>query len=146
MEIRFRTAYGPKEKVRLDCKDKSLARQSMKQEADINYIVRKYQKTGVIEHLKKYEGEYGQFDAIDFHEAMNVVAEANSMFETVPSEIRARFDNDPGKFLDFVTDEKNRDEMVELGLARRPEVVDPPGELNPPEPPPEPPPEVPPAE
>jgi len=67
-------------------------------------------------HSRTYEGEYGEFAAIDYHEAMNTVVEAQSMFETVPSEIRSRFGNDPGAFLKFVLDEKNSDEMRDMGL------------------------------
>ena len=38
------------------------------------------------------------------------------MFEELPATIRKKFENDPAKFLDFVNDERNADEMVELGL------------------------------
>jgi hypothetical protein len=38
----------------------------------------------------------------------------------LPSDIRAKFDNDPGEFFEFCTDPKNADEMVQLGLREAP--------------------------
>lgn len=38
------------------------------------------------------------------------------MFEDLPSQIRSRFENRPDKFLDFVNDENNQQEMVKMGL------------------------------
>lgn len=40
---------------------------------------------------------------------------------TLPAKVRDRFSNDPGKFLAFVDDPKSREEMYELGLAKRPD-------------------------
>jgi hypothetical protein len=40
------------------------------------------------------------------------------MFMSLPAKIRSRFQNDPGAFLDFVQNPENRDEMIELGLAK----------------------------
>lgn len=116
-ELPFKTAYGPKISVDLKCTDDSLAIQSAKQDCDINFILQSYQRTGVTTHLEKRKGNYGDFDAVDFQEAMNIVADARSMFETVPSQIREQFNNDPAQFLKFVTDEKNLPEMREMGLA-----------------------------
>lgn len=117
----------PKLKVQLICEDPSRAKQSMKEETDINFIIRRFQKTGVIEHAKQFAGTYEDFMDIDFHQAMNVVAEAESMFLTVPSSIRKRFNNDPGEFLAFATDPKNLTEMREIGLApAAPDVTQPP--------------------
>lgn len=124
--MEFITAYGPKIVVNTENNEPSMAKQSMKGECDINFIIQRFQKTGVIEHQREHEGNYGEFTQLDYHEAMNVVAEANSMFETVPSNIRKKFDNDPGKFLQFVTDAKNLDEMRDLGLAEQEiEVIEP---------------------
>ncbi|AXL15257.1 internal scaffolding protein [Microviridae sp.] len=113
----FRTAYGPKLKVQATPVGESRARQSMKDECDINNIMKRYQKTGLISHLKTYQGQYGEFADINFHEAMNAVASAQSMFETVPSRIRALFNNDPGRFIEFATDPANLPELRKLGLA-----------------------------
>lgn len=97
-----------------------LTKQAFKKDCDINYIMQKYEKTGVVEHLSRYNGQYGDFsDVQDYHSSLNQVIAADEMFMTLPAGVRKEFDNDPGKFLDFVGDPKNEDRMVELGLAHR---------------------------
>ena len=60
-------------------------------------ILRRYEKDGVLNHLNKYQGNFGDFTgAVDYHEAMNIVAKADQMFMDLPASIRARFGNDPG--------------------------------------------------
>ena len=114
--MKFRTAYKDKIQSPFVTEGPSLTKQSMMQECDINFIINKFQKTGVIEHEKAYKGDYGEFESLDFHTAMTMVAEAESMFETVPSSIRKQFDNDPGRFLEFVQNEENKPEMLQMGL------------------------------
>lgn len=93
--------------------------QSMAAECDINNIMRQYEQTGLIAHVNQYEGEYGDFtDVVDYQTACNVVMMANEMFSTLPSTVRARFQNDPSAFLAFVDDPANKEEMVKLGLSR----------------------------
>jgi len=74
----------------------------------------KYQKTGVIDHINEHGATYGdQPSAADFHTAMNLVADTESMFEELPSSVRESFDNDPTKFLDYIEDEERRNEILE---------------------------------
>jgi phage internal scaffolding protein len=47
---------------------------------------------------------------------MNFIAEAQSMFNDLPSSIRDRFANDPGTFLDFCSNDVNRKELAQMGL------------------------------
>lgn len=99
----------------------SLTQQSMKDDCDINRIMKKFEDTGVIEHQRQFQGHYGDFlGAGDYHDAMNQILAAQEMFETVPAKLRARFGNDPALFLEFVQDPENAEELVELGLATRP--------------------------
>lgn len=96
-------------------------KQSHRDECDINQIMRKFERNGVLEHYNEFAGSYGDFtDAPGFHEAQNIVLDAIDMFSTVPSKIRAEFDNDPSKFLTFTQDEKNKEKLYEMGLATRP--------------------------
>lgn len=94
-----------------------LTEQSHKESCDMRFIMRKYEKEGIVQHVSKYKGTYGDFvNQPDFQTAMNIIAEASSMFETVPSRIRAQFYNDPGRFLEFVQDPRNIDAMKKMGL------------------------------
>jgi phage internal scaffolding protein len=125
---KYKTAYDyPNHmKVEIDATQGGMTKQSMQEECDINKIMAKFQRTGNVSHLNKYEGKYGDATSIDLHSAMNVVTNAHTMFNELPSETRTKFKNDPGLFLDFVQDEKNQEEMVKMGLAkatRAPDIV-----------------------
>lgn len=98
-----------------------MAKQSMKDECNINNIVARFQRTGVVDHLNKHGPNYGFADSITLHESMEIVRKAQEMFDDLPSEIRKRFVNDPAAFLDFVQNPENQDEAVRLGLAVKPE-------------------------
>ena len=54
--------------------------------------------------------------APEFQEAQNIIAEAKSMFETVPSRIRSDFKNDPELFIAFMQNPKNREAIEDYGL------------------------------
>lgn len=80
--------------------------------------MRKYKETGVLNHVNAHQGTYMEYpDSIDYHEAQNIIAEAASMFETVPSHIRADFQNDPAKFLDFMQNPDNTQAIHDYGLS-----------------------------
>ena len=98
----------------------SMTRQEFKDECDINQIMRRYYKTGVISHVNKYQGVYGDCPASDFTEAVALVERAEGMFSELPAHVRKRFENDPAQFLAFVEDESNREEAVLLGLIEVP--------------------------
>ena len=114
----FVTAYGPKLKVRISDFGEDMAKQSMKDECDINQIMARYIKTGVLEHVRTYSPEYGYATGLDFKEAMDLVVGAQAMFSELPSAIRKRFANDPAQFLDFVSNPDNVEELRKLGLTK----------------------------
>lgn len=119
---KFQTAFGPHRVVNLNQEGEvTMTHQSFKNECDINLIISKFEKTGLIEHVNKVHGNYGDFiDSVDYQYCMNQVLEARESFSSLPSKIRKRFDNDPRLFLEFAQDERNRDEMIELGLIQVP--------------------------
>jgi phage internal scaffolding protein len=126
----FRKAYDKSSRYTFSTTGPSLTHQSMAPECDINTIMKKYEKTGILEHRNNFEGQYADFTNTpsDYHESMNAVIAADEMFQTLPSGVRRRFHNDPGYFLDFVGNPANQDEIIKLGLATRvpePDLVDP---------------------
>lgn len=108
--------------------DDGLTKQSMRDETDINLIMAKYQKTGMINFVNSRKGEYMEVPDVDFQTAMDAVVQGNQMFADMPSNLRKQFNNDPGQFMDFVHNPENKEAMYELGLAERPEGWVPPGE------------------
>lgn len=94
-----------------------MTKQSHAAESDINNIMDRYFKTGIVEHVATVQGKYGDFTSIPtYQEALDKIRRAQEMFMSLPSDIRAKFQNDPGEFLDFATNPENRDEMIEMGL------------------------------
>lgn len=88
-------------------------------DCDINVILRRYQATGAVPVAKS--GVYGDFaDIGDFATCLDKINKAKSEFEALPSNIRARFGNDPKSYVDFVLDPANFDEAVRLGLRVKP--------------------------
>jgi phage internal scaffolding protein len=127
MKAMIRTVYSDYPVCKQPVGDEpSLTQQQFAAEADINNIIARYERTGIlVDPLVNRRGEpiYGDFSNIDsFFEAQVKVAKAKEMFEALPAKIRDRFGGDPGKLIAFVEDEGNRDEAIELGLIERPEV------------------------
>lgn len=116
---KYRSRSSARVPVRIDFKDDpGRAKQSMRDECDINRIMAKYQKTGVIAHVNKHSGVYADVQPIEYQEAMNTLIAADRMFAELPATARKRFHNDPVEFLTFVQDPQNIEEMRKLGLAK----------------------------
>lgn len=112
----------------LVCDDPSRAVQADMVDADINVIVKRFGLTGTLPQSLRMP-EYADYDAIfDFQSAQAVILQAQEQFMTIPADIRARFENSPQLFTEFVLDPKNVEETVRLGLAvaRPPKVEEPP--------------------
>lgn len=92
--------------------------QAHKDTCDINLIIKKYDKTGLISHISKIEAEFGNMTGLDFQESQNKILRAMAMFNALPSKIRNRFKNNPAKLLEFMDDANNREEAITLGLIR----------------------------
>lgn len=100
----------------------SMTKQSFKDECDINNILKQYKVTGMFAHInaKAAQGVYTDLpDPLDFQASLEIVKEANAAFASLPSKVRARFDNNPEAFLAFCSNPANQDELVALGLATK---------------------------
>lgn len=103
----------------LKCEDKTLAQQQFRDECDINVLFARYLESGEMPQIQETLS-YGNFEGIfDFQTAMNAVRDAEGMFTQLPARIKNRFDNDPQRLLEFMSDPKNRDEAEFLGLVNK---------------------------
>lgn len=94
-----------------------MCEQAHKDECDMHVILRKQKKTGILNHTNQYAGTYGDFSsAPEYQEAQNLIADAASMFETVPAFIRAQFNNDAMQFVEFMQNNKNIEDIEAMGL------------------------------
>lgn len=117
-EFEIRYAYGPRRRSTAPEGGKTMVQQSLKDETDINKIMAKYEKHGVLTHVMKYAGDYGDFSTVpDYREGLDRVIAAQNMFMELPAKIRDRFGNNPANFIEFATTEGNIDELRAMGLA-----------------------------
>ena len=101
----------------LKCLDESLTQQQFKDEADINTIVDRFMKSGVLP-TPAVMPQYVDFEGVfDYQSAMNVVRQADENFMRMDAKIRARFNNSPQEFLEFFANPENTEEAIRLGLA-----------------------------
>jgi phage internal scaffolding protein len=106
-------------RVRSAVGSESRTKQSFRTECNINKIMEKHQRTGLINHLSTKSPLYGDFSEMnDYHTSYNRVLDAQKEFLTLPSRLRKRFDNDAGKLMNFLHDPKNLDEAIKLGLLK----------------------------
>lgn len=113
----IKSAYSKKLKQIISFPEQSPhTRQEFKDECDINTIMAQYERTGELFHINEAAPQYMDCNGDDFRASMDYIAGAFSMFEELPSKIRAQFDNDPAAFLDFTSQEKNLPEMAAMGL------------------------------
>lgn len=117
----------------VDCQaaDDGKTRQEFAEEADINILMDRYKQTGIPPALNA-DGSRLYLDVSDvpdFMTAHQIVIDANNAFMALNADARAEFQNDPAKFMEFVSQGKNdeykRERLREWGLLE-PEKVEPP--------------------
>lgn len=113
---------GPK--VVVDTRgDPVRTKQSFRTEADINWIVARYQRTGMLTDpgkVSRREAIFADFSEVgDFQDAQERIIKGREAFDSLSAEVRRRFDNEPGKLLDFMADEANLKEAQDLGIIEK---------------------------
>jgi len=99
----------------------SMTRQSFAKEANINTIMGRYAVSGVLVDPMNVDSSrvarFGDFsDIADYGHLLNRLNSAQADFMTLPSAVRAKFDNDVEKALQFISVPENVVESVKLGL------------------------------
>lgn len=126
--MNFKTAYSPTVRVAsvgMVFEKPSRTKQSFAEDCDLNRIMERYALPEAFAYAQAVKNGsqpiYDDFTTVsDYQEAMNTVLAAQEQFESMPSNVRAYFDNDPVKMLQFVQEpEKNYEKGVELGLFNR---------------------------
>lgn len=100
-------------------RDEGKTRQDQADDADINLIVKRFGLTGQLPQVRPkipLEADFRDAGDFDLGAALRFVRAADAAFMAYPAEVRARFENDPVKFLSFVENEDNKEECVRLGI------------------------------
>ena len=102
----------------VDCsQDEGRTKQAFKDECDVNQIMARYEKTGLITHLAKKQPVYLDVSEVgDYRDALEHVEQTREFFMGFPAKVRAAFNNDPAEFLDSIHDPAKQDFLRELGL------------------------------
>lgn len=104
----------------IDCSQDDRTKQSFRDECDVNNIVNRWLKSGLMPSANILPPQYLDVSNVpDYQTSLNLVNEANAMFAALPAAVRDRFDNNPAKLLAFVQDKSNLDEAIQLGLCER---------------------------
>ncbi len=101
--------------------DSSKTKQQFGPECDVNNILKRFEKTGVIDHVAETAPIYADapnFD--DLQMVLNHVEELRDVFLGFPARIRAMFQNDPIEFLEAMQDPERQAELQELGIVEKP--------------------------
>ena len=82
----------------------SATKQSFKNEVDINTILRRYDRDGVLTHIRQAKPLYIDVsDMPDYKTALDTLSQVSENFMGLPSQLRAEFENDPAQWMDFIT-------------------------------------------
>lgn len=102
----------------IKCETESLTQPQFEKDCDINYIMKKYELTGVLPQggRKPIFDDVSIVSSTNYIDAINIVNEIDTLFNDLPALTRERFKNDPSELLGFISDVKNRDEAISLGL------------------------------
>jgi hypothetical protein len=77
-------------------------------------------ETGIMPPTNQRTPNYMDVSEIDFQSMQNQLANAKSLFEQLPEHVKANFDNEPFKFLQFAENPNNAQALHEMGLANAP--------------------------
>lgn len=121
MTKNLRGVYRPHDRVHPPTGETSRTMQEFREESNVNNIMAKYEQTKMLEHVNEHQGHYGDFISYDdYHTSLNKIYAAQEAFDSLPATVRLKFNNDPADFLNFVQDENNHDEMIDMGLKTGP--------------------------
>lgn len=116
----FRSAYNKgNEKYSHDFPN-GITEQYHNDSCDINQILAQFMETGIMPPTNQRTPNYMDVSEIDFQTMQNQLANAKSLFEQLPEHVKANFDNEPFKFLQFAENPQNAQALHDMGLANAP--------------------------
>lgn len=95
------------------------AQQHFKDDADINQIVQRAIKYNqpYVDPMKINKSRVplsGEFpDAVSYHEALNLVLDADAAFDALPSSARKLFEHDPSLYMEYLNNPESFSEAIQ---------------------------------
>lgn len=101
-------------------KSVSRTQQHFAKSANINNIMKKYRTSGLLTDpsiIPTRKPMFGDFSNVgSFMEAQNLIIEVNNYFNSLPADVRMKFNNNIRELEAFIADPANAKEAQELGL------------------------------
>lgn len=96
--------------------------QTQKEQCDIKNIMKKYNNNlNAVKPLER--GTYADLTQLPtYQQSLHILRDAQNSFDSLPSNIRKRFSNDPQEMISFLADPNNNEEAHKLGLKIKPEI------------------------
>jgi len=93
------------------------AKQSMKDECDVNKIVERFQKSGLISHLGAGVPAFVDVSELgDYRSVIEQVRSVEAYFAGLPAKVRSVFKNDARSFMDYLETAPTVQDLEEVGL------------------------------
>jgi len=104
--------------------------QTQKEQCDVKNIMKKYgnKLSNVPDPIKGLQGDFSEIPS--FQQMQDILNQASTTFNSLPSKLRKRFDNDPAEMVKFLEDPNNNEEAVSLGLKIKPPLPPEPSEAE----------------
>lgn len=98
----------------------TLTQQHMEGVTDVNKIMDRFNRTGVLGSGGRANGrrpEFLEVSGASYHEMLVRLQKIQGTFASLPAKTRKRFSHNPENLLRFLEDDKNLAEAIELGLV-----------------------------
>ena len=119
--MKFRTRFDESLKQPVMCtEEEKRTKSEFADECDINKIMARYRRTGVlpIDVRKEAAARFGDFSQLpSFMEMQDTLIAANDLFMALPAAVRKQFGNDPHEFLAAAETKEGRELLQKLGLG-----------------------------
>lgn len=110
---KYALKFNPK-----DARSRSKTQQNFRDTVNVNTIMKKAHKTGVLPVLGDIPHFADYSNVTDYQDSLNKVMAIDVLFAELPSGVRTKFGNDPDAILKFLNDPKNDAEARKIGLIR----------------------------
>lgn len=123
-KLEFRTQYTERKvKPGITFTEPSLAKQAFKEQCDINNVLKRYNATGILDHVTSMQPVYADLTQVgDLQQAFDTVHAAEEAFNALPSELRNELDNNPANLVSFIQNPANKERCIAYGLFNQPVV------------------------
>lgn len=122
MDIKVKNGFD-RERVRFKSVGKSKVQQQFRKDSDINNILKKYEKTGLLVDpniIRAGKPIFGDFSNMPtYFEAVTKINEINEQFMRLNPEVRAEFLNEPGNMVEFLNNPENYEKAVKMGILHK---------------------------